>query len=146
MTLLKEISVDDLIDSIEGNRVYVPALYVINKIDQITIEELDLLDQIPNYVLVSAHKQWNLDELLERIWDKLDLLRIYTKPKGLVPDYEASAILQRNRRSTANFCMKIHKALVKDLKYAIVWGFFVKHQPMRVDKEHELNMKMLFNY
>ncbi len=48
--------IDDLIDAIEGNRVYIPALYVINKIDQITIEELDLLDQIPNYVLISAHK------------------------------------------------------------------------------------------
>jgi small GTP-binding protein len=81
--------VDDLVDAIEGNRVYIPALYVINKIDQITIEELDLLDQIPNYVLISAHKKWNMDELLQRIWDKLDLMRIYTKPKGQVPDYEA---------------------------------------------------------
>jgi ribosome-interacting GTPase 1 len=48
--------VDDLIDAVEGNRVYIPALYVINKIDRITIEELDLLDQIPNYVLISSHK------------------------------------------------------------------------------------------
>ena len=48
--------IDDLIDAIEGNRVYIPALYVINKIDMITIEELDLLDQIPNYVLISSHK------------------------------------------------------------------------------------------
>ncbi len=70
-----------MIDAIEGNRVFIPALYVINKIDQITIEELDLLDQIPNYVLISAHKKWNMDELLERIWEKLDLIRVYTKPK-----------------------------------------------------------------
>jgi ribosome-interacting GTPase 1 len=85
--------------------------------------------------LISAHKQWNLDELLERIWDKLDLLRIY----GQVPDYEAPVILQRNRRSVADFCMKIHRTLVKDLKYAIVWGSSVKHHPMKVGKEHGLN-------
>lgn len=132
-------SVDDLIDAIEGNRVYIPALYVINKIDQITIEELELLDQIPNYVLVSAHKMWNMDELLERMWEKLDLLRVYTKPKGQVPDYEAPVILSRTRRKIEDFCNKIHKALLKDFKYAIVWGSSVKHQPMKVGKEHVLN-------
>lgn len=29
---------EDLIDVIEGNRVYIPCLYVLNKIDQISIE------------------------------------------------------------------------------------------------------------
>ena len=51
--------VDDLIDSIEGNRVYITALYVINKIVKITIEDLDLLDLISNYSLISAHLKWN---------------------------------------------------------------------------------------
>ena len=131
--------VDDLIDAIEGNRVYIPALYVINKIDKITIEELDLLDQIPNYVLISAHLKWNLDELLERIWDKLDLMRIYTKPKGQVPDYEEPVILLRKKRTVADFCNKIHRSLVRDLKYAIVWGSSVKIQPQKVGKDHDLN-------
>ena len=131
--------VDDLIDAIEGNRVYIPALYVINKIDKITIEELDLLDQIPNYVLISAHLKWNLDELLEKIWDKLDLMRIYTKPKGQVPDYEEPVILLRKKRTVADFCNKIHRALLRDLKYAIVWGSSVKIQPQKVGKDHVLN-------
>jgi ribosome-interacting GTPase 1 len=28
---------------------------------------------------------------------------------------------------------------LKDFKYAIVWGSSVKHQPMKVGKDHELN-------
>jgi len=132
-------TVDDLIDAMDGSRVYIPALYVINKIDQITIEELDLLDQVPNYVLVSAHKMWNMDELLERIWEKLDLLKIYTKPKGQVPDYEAPVILPRSRSTVQDFCNKIHRALLRDFKYAIVWGSSVRIQPMKVGKEHELH-------
>ena len=75
-------TIDELIDVIEGNRVYTPCIYVINKIDQITIEELDLLDRVPHYVPISAKDEWNFDELMEKIWDYLDLIRIYTKPKG----------------------------------------------------------------
>ena len=37
---------DDLIDVIEGGRKYVPCLYIMNKIDQITVEELDILNKV----------------------------------------------------------------------------------------------------
>lgn len=75
-------TIDELIDVIEGNRVYTPCIYVINKIDQISIEELDLLDRVPHSVPISAKDEWNFDELMEKIWEYLDLIRIYTKPKG----------------------------------------------------------------
>ena len=58
-------TVDDLIDAVEGNRVYVPVIYVLNKIDAISIEELDLLYRIPNSVPISAREWWNVDELLD---------------------------------------------------------------------------------
>lgn len=45
--LREDITVDQFIDVIEGNRAYMPVLYVFNKIDAITIEELDILDQMP---------------------------------------------------------------------------------------------------
>jgi hypothetical protein len=61
-------TVDELIDVIEGNRVYMPALYVVNKIDSITIEELDLLNELPNWVPISCKQGWNMDELLDKIW------------------------------------------------------------------------------
>jgi ribosome-interacting GTPase 1 len=47
----------------------VPCLYALNKIDDITKEELDILDKIPHYVPVSAHLEWNLDELVEKCWN-----------------------------------------------------------------------------
>ena len=80
---------------IEGNRRYVPCLYVLNKIDDISVEELNILDKIPHYVPISAFYEWNFDELLETIWDYLDLIRVYTKPKGEIPDYERPVILSR---------------------------------------------------
>ena len=47
-------TIDQLIDVIEGNRRYIPAIYVLNKIDQLTIEELDIIDQMPHHVPISA--------------------------------------------------------------------------------------------
>ena len=70
---------------IEGNRKYIPCLYALNKIDAITLQELGILDRIQHYVPISAELEWNLDELIERIWEYLDLIRVYTKPKGLMP-------------------------------------------------------------
>lgn len=76
-------TLDEFIDVIEGGRVYIPCLYVLNKIDAISIEELgeldgsndeervanvvfaDLLYKIPNSVPVSARDWLNVDELVE---------------------------------------------------------------------------------
>lgn len=67
---------DDLVDVIEGNRIYTPCIYVLNKIDQISIEELDLIYRIPHTVPLSAHHKWNFDDLLEKTWEYLKLVRM----------------------------------------------------------------------
>ena len=68
----------------------------------------------------------------------LDLVRIYTKPKGMNPDYNDPVILPRESSSIEDFCNRIHKALIKQFKYALVWGASAKHRPQRVGKEHQL--------
>lgn len=132
-------TVDDLIDVIEGNRIYVPCIFVLNKIDQISIEELDLVDRIPHHVPISAKDEWNLDELMDRIWEYLDLVRIYTKPKGQIPDYEAPVIVPRNSSTVEGFCNRIHRGLMKNFKLALVWGTSAKHTPQKCGKDHQLN-------
>lgn len=109
-------TVDELIDVLEGNRVYVPCVYVLNKIDTITIEELDLLSRVPHYVPVAAGHEWNFDELLDKIWKYLDMLRVYTKPRGKIPDYDAPVVLPRENNTVETFCMRIHKSLKEQFK------------------------------
>jgi len=144
ITLRCDASVDELIDVVEGNRNYIPCIYLLNKIDQISIEELDIITKIPHCVPISAHHKWNYDSLLEKMWEYLKLVRIYTKPKGQLPDYEQPVILSSVGKAgqpctVEDFCMKIHKTIVNELKYAMVWGTSVKVQPMRVGKDHVLH-------
>jgi ribosome-interacting GTPase 1 len=76
ITLRYDATADDLIDVVEGNRIYIPCIYLLNKIDQITVEELDVIYKIPHCVPISAHHRWNFDDLLEKLWDYLQLLRM----------------------------------------------------------------------
>ncbi|KAF7684703.1 Developmentally-regulated GTP-binding protein 1 [Astathelohania contejeani] len=132
-------TVDDLIDAIEGNRKYVPAIYVLNKIDQISVEELDIIYRIPHAIPVSAHHKWNFDDLLAKCWEYLSLIRIYPKPKGKGIDYNEPVILRSSKRSVSDFCNAIHKSILSKFKYALVWGTSVKHNPQKVGKDHILN-------
>ncbi|KAF7433174.1 hypothetical protein PC9H_005123 [Pleurotus ostreatus] len=148
---------DDLVDVIEGNRVYIPALYILNKvtpihpissdsrltlsnqIDAISIEELDLLYKIPMSVPISSREWLNVDELMEKMWETLDLVRVYTKPRGLAPDYTQPVVLRRGKCTVEDFCNAIHKEIAKQLKYAIVWGASAKHsRGQKVGLEHVL--------
>ncbi len=114
-------TVDQLIDVIEGNR------------------ELDIIDQLPHHVPISAHHGWNFDELLETIWDYCKMIRIYTKPKGQIPDYNAPVVLHDQAPSIEDFCNKLHRQMITQYKYAWVWGSSVRHQPQKCGKEHILH-------
>lgn len=129
ITFKQDSTMDDLIDVVEGNRIYVPCIYVLNKIDAISIQELDLLDKVPHYVPISAKDRWNFDDLLLKVWEYLDLIRIYTKPKGQIPDYEAPVIISAKQCQVKDFCDKLHKQLASEMKFAQVWGTSVKHNP-----------------
>ncbi|KAJ5246145.1 Ribosome-interacting GTPase 1 [Penicillium chermesinum] len=132
-------TIDDLIDVLEAkSRSYIPVVYALNKIDAISIEELDLLYRIPNACPISSEHGWNIDELLEMMWEKLNLRRIYTKPKGRAPDYSAPVVLRKSGCTVEDFCNAIHRSIKDQFKHAIVYGRSVKHQPQRVGLAHEL--------
>ncbi|TNY19978.1 P-loop containing nucleoside triphosphate hydrolase protein [Rhodotorula diobovata] len=134
-------TLDEFIDVIEGGRVYIPCLYILNKIDAISIEELDLLYRIPNSVPISAKDWLNIDELIEVMWEKLSLRRIYTLPRGAKsPDYTAPVVLRSSSCTVRDFCNSIHREIAQQVKYAIVWGTSVKHsRGQKVGLDHVLD-------
>ena len=134
----EDVTMDQFIDVCDGKRTYIPCLYVMNKIDAITIEELDILDELADYVPISSRDGWNIDDLMEEIWKRCNMMRVYTKPKGQVPDYDAPVVLHANRPSVEEFCNRIHKGIIPLFKYAWVWGSSVRHQPQKVGKDHVL--------
>lgn len=133
-------SVDQFIDAIEGNRKYVRCLYVYNKIDTVSIEDVDELARLPNTTVISSGMKLGLDLLKEQMWDMLNLVRVYTKKKGSPPDLQDPLILTRGRGgyTVKAAIMQIHKALKDSFKCGYVWGKSAKHNPQKVGLDHPL--------
>lgn len=135
--LREDSSTDDFIDVIVGNRVYLPCIYFYNKIDQISMEEVQKLAHEPSSVVISCEMKLNLDFLLEVIWDYLALIRVYTKKRGERPDFEGGLILRR-AATVEHVCHTIHRTLVSQFKYCLVWGTSTKYSPQRVGLNHRM--------
>lgn len=124
-------TVDEFIDVIEGNRKYIEAVFVYNKIDLVSLEDVDELARRPNSIVISISQKLNIDGLLSAIWDRLSLVRIYTKKRGCQPDFSDPIVLTQKRRGCTieAVCDYLHKDFKKDFKYALVWGRSCKFSP-----------------
>jgi len=130
----EDASIDDFIDCVEEDgtapRKYVKCLFVYNKIDMLSVSEVDALAREPPSVVISVKGKLNLDGLVDRIWDGLDLRRVYTKKKGMFPDFADPMVLTPQRgtgqTNVENAVGMLHKSLLDEFKFAQVWGASVK--------------------
>lgn len=127
---------DEIIDAFAANRVYLPALILINKIDLLKEKEVEKLKE-NREILISAQKEIGLARLKEEIFAKLNFIRVYLKKKGKEPDFERPLILKRGATVT-DAVQKISKELLRDLKFARVWGASVKYPGQQVGLSHIL--------
>lgn len=101
------------------------------------MEEVQRLAAIPHTVVVSCELGLGLDYLIEQLWEHLSLLRIYTKRRGVMPDF-ADALIVRSGATVEHVCHALHRELASIFKYAMVWGASAKHQPQKVGLTHEV--------
>ncbi|PIN81988.1 GTP-binding protein [Candidatus Woesearchaeota archaeon CG10_big_fil_rev_8_21_14_0_10_30_7] len=116
------IDIDQLIDSIEGNRAYVPSITIITKADLLSEQELQKLsEQLKPDLIISAEKEKNIVELKEVIFKKLKFIRVYLKEINKQPDMEVPLIVEKGT-TIKDVCEKLHRGFVKRFRYARLWG------------------------
>jgi len=138
----EDCSVEQFIDLVEGNRKYVRCLYVYNKIDMTSIEEIRAIHTRPDAMVLSCRGDGlNKDVFLDKVWEYLGLVRVYTKPRGKKPDFGDPLVLTDGRHGVTveAACKQVHRSLVAEFDYAMVWGTSVKHTPQRVGLAHALH-------
>jgi ribosome-interacting GTPase 1 len=134
----EDISYDKFVDVLLKNTVYIQTLTVINKIDMVNSVWLKEIEESADFVLfpISADNDINLEALKERIFEKLGLIRVYLRPKGMKPDFEEPLII-RNGSSVEDIADKIHGELKRDLRFTRIWGKSVKYRGQKVGLTHQ---------
>lgn len=133
----EDVSDDQLIDVLAGNRKYAPAIIVLNKVDLVNEQYLDVAKkQFSNeFTPISAEKGVNIEQLADEIWKALNFIRIYLKRPDGEPDFEKPLILPAGS-ALVDVCKRIHPRFAEGAKYAFVSGSSVRFAGQRVSLDH----------
>jgi small GTP-binding protein len=134
---------DDLIDAVQGNRLYVPAFIAVNKVDLVDKETyLEIehalsarFDTPP--LMISAASGFHMEETKDTIYDCLGFIRVYLKPQSGEADLEEPLIIRKGS-NVHDVCTKLHRDFVHRFRYARIWGKSVKHPGQRVGLPHKV--------
>ena len=140
ITLKEKLSIERLIDAFSSSRVYIPALFLVNKIDQWGKKSL------PSYSLqISAQEGEGLEELKEEIWNLLALVTVYL----VRPDDEPSMnnpIIMKKGETLKDVAEKIGTDFGENKRLAKIWGGSAHYpgQEVPLTKEVEEGLMVRF--
>ncbi len=135
VVIREDMDTDALIDACVGTRKYTPSLIVVNKSDLVTQDYLKRL-KFP-FLAVSAEKNKNINELKEEIYKKLNMIRVYTKPREGEADMERPLMLPSGS-TVGDACRRILRDQAASLSHARIWGKSAKFPGQKNGREHIL--------
>ena len=140
VVLRQDVSEDELVDVLAGNRVYIPAFVVLNKIDLVGGDYLREVEKRLGgwrVLPISAEQKEGLDRLKEEIYRSLRFIRVYLKPHGKAADLKEPLIV-KERSTVGMVCDALHREFREKFRYANVWGKSATHPGQRVGLDHTL--------
>ncbi|KKM08695.1 GTP-binding protein HSR1-related protein [Clostridiales bacterium PH28_bin88] len=104
----------------------IPCLVLANKADAGSSEEnievmRELVPDAPEVIALSAKTGYNLELFKTRLFQLLDIIRIYTKAPGKDPDRTAPFVLKRGG-TVLDLAYQVHRDFPERLKSARIWG------------------------
>jgi len=136
----QDITEDQLIDVLAGNRVYVRAFVLVNKIDLVSPDYVKQLQaKLPAWKLVpiSAEKGVGLTRLKDEIYETLRFMRVFLKPQGRDADLRDPLIVKAGS-DVGMVCDAIHRDWRRRFRYANVWGSSAQFPGQKVGLDHGL--------
>ena len=123
---------------------FIPMMVIVNKDDDDQCDEdfkvfKELLEIKLPLVPISVTNQRNFEILKKRIFESLEIIRIYSKPPGKDADLTKPFVVKKNT-TLEEFAGKVHHDFQEKLKTARVWGKNVFDGQL-VGKDHVLNDK-----
>ena len=138
VVIREDIDVEQLLDVLAGNRVYIEAIVAVNKVDLVDHDKLEsVYKQLPEMrkVPVSAVTGYGVDDLKEALFQTIGMIRVYLKPQGQEADMDVPLIVKHNS-SIGDVCEQIHRTFRPNFRYAMVWGDSAKFPGQTVGIDH----------
>ena len=131
ITLNEKITQERLFDAFSVNRVYVPAIFVINKVD----EKPSYKEKIDGeFVAISANKDLGIDELKKEIWKALQFVTVYLVKPFVDPDFN-DPIVMIEGNTLKDVAEKIGPDFAASKKIVKIWGKSAKFPEQEVSFE-----------
>jgi hypothetical protein len=111
---------------IEERLTCLPVILVANKCDDAGYEDdfavlCELFEGECPLIPISAVTGRSFDRLMIRIYEALEIIRVYAKPPGKEPDLATPFTLKKGS-TVADLARKVHRDFYEHLKSARVWG------------------------
>jgi ribosome-interacting GTPase 1 len=121
---------------------FIPLLVLANKNDDEDSDEdyqifCELLEDEWPLLPLSVTAGRNLEQMKQAVFERLEIMRVYTKAPGKDPDLDRPFILKEGN-TVEELAAKIHKDFVDQLKLARVWGDGV-YDGQPVGRDHILH-------
>ena len=134
----RDLTLDQVIDHVADNRMYIPSLIIVNKVDLLSSKQLkDLRASLGEFVAISAEQGRGLGELKEAFIETIGLMRIFLRQPGRKADMEEPMIVKRGW-SVEDVATKIHRRFREDFRFANVTGPSAKFPGQKVGLRHIL--------
>ncbi|MFO8016337.1 MAG: GTP-binding protein [Candidatus Woesearchaeota archaeon] len=138
IVIREDITVDQLIDVIEANKIYIPSIVALNKVDTVKSTKLEQVKKtVAPDICLSAEQGVGVEELKGVIFRKLDLIRVYCKEAGKKADLDVPLIMRRGA-TIKDMCRKLHREFIHKFRFARVWGGSAKFPGQKLSLSHSL--------